>query len=223
MLVNGHGYENLIQIFLKPFFQSKIDMNLETISSYNVQALDNLGTKQVKRSTVSYKKGSSYSCKNCQFITKSFSLLKKHRVNDHALSQNLSNLSLPSISGKHSTRNNSITEALLQENITITDISDTNTSEKVTIEDVIDTDDVETRNKNLAPLSNLNILVFKCKNCNNAFQTKKNLNTHNEVVHTINQQIKCTPCKLVFQTELDLEWHIETEHEPSIKVLLSTS
>ena len=130
MLVNGHGYENLIQIFLKPFFQSKIDMNLETISSYNVQALDNLGTKQVKRSTVSYKKGSSYSCKNCQFITKSFSLLKKHRVNDHALSQNLSNLSLPSISGKHSTRNNSITEALLQENITITDISDTNTSEK---------------------------------------------------------------------------------------------
>ena len=43
------------------------------------------------------------------------------------------------------------------------------------------------------------------------------------MVHTINQQIKCTPCKLVFQTELDLEWHIETEHEPSIKVLLSTS
>ena len=54
ILVNGHGYANFINIFLKPYFQSKIDLHLDGIRSYNNLALESLGHKQVKRSTVKY-------------------------------------------------------------------------------------------------------------------------------------------------------------------------
>ena len=39
ILVNGHGYAKLIQMFLKPYFESKINMNLENIHQFNEDVL----------------------------------------------------------------------------------------------------------------------------------------------------------------------------------------
>ena len=57
ILVNGHGYTKFIEIFLKPFFESKISLHTQEIKEYNQRALEVLGPKQVKRSTVKYKSG----------------------------------------------------------------------------------------------------------------------------------------------------------------------
>ena len=35
ILVNGHGYAKLIQIFLKPYFESKIQMNIDEVNLFN--------------------------------------------------------------------------------------------------------------------------------------------------------------------------------------------
>ena len=60
IMVNGHGYTKLIEEFLAPYFQSKINMNIKDISTYNEQALETLGIKTVKRGSVKYKKGSNF-------------------------------------------------------------------------------------------------------------------------------------------------------------------
>ena len=46
MLVNGHGYKIFTDIFLKPYFQQKIDASTEEISSVNALILKKLGPKQ---------------------------------------------------------------------------------------------------------------------------------------------------------------------------------
>ena len=86
ILVNGHGYARLIEIFLKPFFESKISFNIPDIDDYNKQVLQTLGSKQVKRSTVKYKSGSSFPCRECDFSARTLIALKKHKENAHALS-----------------------------------------------------------------------------------------------------------------------------------------
>ena len=90
ILVKGHGYANLIEIFVKLFFESKISFNMEEIASYNIEILQTLGAKQVKRSTVKYKSGSSFPCKACDLSAHSLLTLKKHMDNVHALSLNSS-------------------------------------------------------------------------------------------------------------------------------------
>ena len=67
ILVNGHGYANLITIFLKPFFESKISFNTKEVEEYNEQVLRTLGPKQVRRSSVKYRSGSLFICKSCEF------------------------------------------------------------------------------------------------------------------------------------------------------------
>ena len=52
ILVNGHGYSKFIEMFLKPYFESKIALNTEKIKQFNDTALDTLGSKRVKRSDV---------------------------------------------------------------------------------------------------------------------------------------------------------------------------
>jgi hypothetical protein len=128
ILVNGHGYANMIQYFLNPFFESKISSNLNDIASYNKQVIETLGPKQVKRATVKYKRGSSFLCKVCDFSAKTLTTLRKHKDNEHALSFDTSkSISFCLVPIKQSTRNNSIVEALLQENISITNLSNQST------------------------------------------------------------------------------------------------
>ena len=44
ILVNGHGYRKLIDLFLEPFFRSRVDACLEEINKFNEVVLDNLGS-----------------------------------------------------------------------------------------------------------------------------------------------------------------------------------
>ena len=92
ILVNGHGFANFIEKFLKPFFNSKLSLNLEDIASYNKQVIETLGPRQVKRATVKYKGGSSFSCKVCDFSAKTITTLKKHKCNEHVMGFNSTNM-----------------------------------------------------------------------------------------------------------------------------------
>ena len=85
ILVNGHGYTNLVEEFLVPFLEAKIKMNENEIASFNQQALEVLSSKMVKRSSVRYKGGSTFSCSRCDFAAKTLATLTKHIRNDHTL------------------------------------------------------------------------------------------------------------------------------------------
>ena len=67
ILVNGHGYKKFIDLFLQPFFNSKIESYLEDIKSYNEFVLDKLGHKTVKRSSVKYNGCSTFDCNKCEY------------------------------------------------------------------------------------------------------------------------------------------------------------
>ena len=54
ILVNGHGYAKLIDVFLKHYFESTISLNIEAITKFNEAAFDVLRSKTVKRSNVKY-------------------------------------------------------------------------------------------------------------------------------------------------------------------------
>ena len=70
----------------------------------------------------------------CDFSARSLISLKKHKDNEHTPDFNSSKSMISNLAPiQHSTRNNSITEALLQENISTTNLS--KQSVTVTIED----------------------------------------------------------------------------------------
>ena len=199
IMINGHGYANVIQVFLKPYFESKIALNLEEVSSYNKLVLETLGSKQVKRSTVRYKQGSTFSCKGCNYTAKSLAMLNKHKETGHALSFN-SSRSLSSSSLvlplKHSTRNNSISEALMQENMTITSIiSDQGTK---------------------APLEE-NTLKYTCLDCNFATTEKELMSKHVKGLHgdtsSTDPNFICKVCDHELQGAEDYNIHVKT-HDP---------
>ena len=124
-LVNGHGYNKFINNFLKPYFESRIAMNLEEIKDYNEQALQVLINKADKRSNLKHTSGStSLWCTKCDYAAKSRAALVKHKKSHNALSFKSNSTSSSVKTPKyHSTRNNTFTEALLQENITVTDLT----------------------------------------------------------------------------------------------------
>ena len=130
IMVNGHGCTKLVEEFLEPYFQSKINMNLDEIQKYNEQALDNLGSKTVKRGSVRYKGGSKFPCYKCDFVTNTLSALGKHSRSEHTLGISSISLSSAPALPLHSTRNNSIVEVNLQEDMTITDLSIVNNKAK---------------------------------------------------------------------------------------------
>ena len=82
ILVNGPDYVNVVQIFLKPFFESKISLNSKEIESFNKTALESLGYRQVRRATVRYKQRSVFSCKQCDYTVKTLATLNKHKVHE---------------------------------------------------------------------------------------------------------------------------------------------
>ena len=80
----------------------------------------------IKRADIKYKGGSSFPCNRCDFAGKSISTLNKHKKNDHSLSFNVSR----SAKGpRQSTRNNSVIETMMLENLTSTDIENKNLDE----------------------------------------------------------------------------------------------
>ena len=69
-LINGHGYKKFIELFLKPFFTSKIDNCEPDIKAYNEFVRELLGSRSVKRSSVKYKGGTTFPCNRCEFAAK---------------------------------------------------------------------------------------------------------------------------------------------------------
>ena len=128
ILCNGHGYTNLIKLFLKPYFECRINGKLDEIRMYNEQALISLGGgRGVKRSDVKVTAGStSLWCTRCNFAAKNQAALSNHKKSVHSLtfqSKDSTSTSLD-IPRHHSTRNNSLSEVrLMPENRSITDIS----------------------------------------------------------------------------------------------------
>ena len=78
ILINGVGYRKFIDLFLKPFFASKITNCLEGIEQYNNDVVSQLGPKTTKRSNIKLTRGPSYPCHSCEYAAKSLSGLKKH-------------------------------------------------------------------------------------------------------------------------------------------------
>ena len=123
ILVNGNGYQKFIDLFLKPFFVSKVNETLEDIENFNDEVASKLGSKTVKRSDVKLKP--SYPCPSCDFAAKNLTALKKHKKTEHIMGLNLSNKSKEP---RQSTRNNSIADLLMIEDITVTDLDNDSAS-----------------------------------------------------------------------------------------------
>ena len=62
ILVNGHGYQRFVEIFLKPYLQAKIDVSSHEIIVFNNKVLEEFGPRTVKRSDVKYRGGSLFTC-----------------------------------------------------------------------------------------------------------------------------------------------------------------
>ena len=194
ILVNGHGYAKLLELFLKPFFESKIDLNTADIEEFNKNALESLGSKMVKRSDVKYRGGPTYLwCTKCDFAAKSRTDLVRHKKIDHV--GNNSPKTSPSTSlvlpQYHSTRNNSIMEPIMQENISITDLST----------EVTDT------------------LKYTCLECKFKTREKGDMNKHVQSTHTnVSQddiQFICVSCEHTFSEKEDFNKHLLTHKKQS--------
>ena len=204
ILVNGHGYAKLVEVFLKPFFESKIPLYEEDIETYNKLVIETLGAKKVKRSNVKYKGGSTFPCIKCDFAGKTMTALEKHKKKDHAVSfvaSTTASLSASLALPRHSTRNNSIIEAMIEDNITITDLS-------------------ASTNENDVGIGNDNeVLKYTCLECNFATKDKGCMDAHVKNVHTDSRtgvDFICRVCKHEFDKEDNYNAHVKT-HEIKIQ------
>ena len=75
--------------------------------------------------------------------------------------------------------------------------------------------DLETTLHNVLKQNSINIKQtkphFKCKRCQEKFQSEKGLNNHKASCQS--QMIKCTVCTKIFSKNNELEAHIKSEHE----------
>jgi hypothetical protein len=60
ILVNGHGYQEFINVFLMPLFEAKISACTQEIQKLNDEVSQKFGAKTVKRSSVKYKRRVSF-------------------------------------------------------------------------------------------------------------------------------------------------------------------
>ena len=61
----------------------------------------------------------------------------------------------------------------------------------------------------------LKIILYKCKNCRDTFNTVQKMGEHNSIVHG-NEQTRCRFCKKTFTTLEDLQYHIYEGHSPNL-------
>ena len=168
ILVNGHGYARLVETFLKPYFESKIELNIEEIKSYNESALVALeGGKMVKRSSIKYKGSPPYLwCTKCDHAARSRTALVKHKKSPS------SSFVLPV---HQSTRNNSISEGLELMN------------DQVTLEEECKEEEDETVTTTSRELLSIEDkseqLKYTCLDCDYKTKDKSNIGKHMVTVH----------------------------------------
>ena len=107
-MVNGHGYENFVEIFLKPVFESKVQSCLQEIKTLNAEVIHKFGAKTVKRADIKLKKNLSLPCNKCEFTSKTQLTFNKHKNNEHT-----------SVLGPiESTRNNYLVSSMMLDDMT---------------------------------------------------------------------------------------------------------
>ena len=194
ILVNGHGYMSLVEEFLGKYFESKIANNIQEITKFNDLALEPLG--KVRRSSVKYKGGSTFACGRCDFAAKTVAALGKHKKSQHNLNITSSSCSSYLAIPKHSTRNNSFTECLMQEDMTTTNISQ---------EEIKATENKKKK------------LKYTCLECSYKTKVKSHMDEHVKTLHGQNptQEIKfnCGSCKHEFCEEENYNKHVKTHDE----------
>ena len=191
ILVNGHGYKRLLEIFLIPFFQTKADASKDDIQRLNAEVLQKFGPKMVRRSSVKLKRKSPFPCKKCDFTCKSNSSLNHHKQNEHRLSFNVSQ---KQIGPTESTRNNSLVEGLLMENLSSTDLD----KEEATLEE--------------------KVFEFNCMDCNYRSNKQSDMNEHTNNMHWVASTEKvvfvCIKCGTEFCEECELSLHVQSHESP---------
>ena len=117
ILVNGHGFNRFVDIFLKPFFEAKVASCAQVIEKLNKEVSQKFAPKTVKRSSVRFKGSSNvvhiFACSQCDSTFKNNLSLNKHidTIHNKAISFNTSNSSIMPL--QHSTRNNSFAATMM--------------------------------------------------------------------------------------------------------------
>ena len=190
ILVNGHGYKKFIDLFLKPFFILKTNQCLEEIGSFNVEVIDKLGPKTVKRSDIKYKRGTIFSCSGCDFTAKSISSLKSHKITQHTLSLNSPK---PLVAENQPVENTSVVEMMMLEDASVSGLTDDDDIEEIP-------------------------LKYTCFDCQFVTTSKTKIDDHVTDKHATepNEEVRflCTNCEQVFTVEEDYDSHAKS-HEIS--------
>ena len=116
LTLTGLGHRMFVQMFLDPFFRSKISKVVSEANSFNKNVLSNLG-KTVKRENVKFKTSTKQTCKKCNQISQSVTQLHEHMRSIHELS--IGTGSIIESAKFQSTRNNSLVENLMVEDMTM--------------------------------------------------------------------------------------------------------
>ena len=191
ILCNGPGYKKLIQLFFRPFFEARVSLNSKGIQNYNDLALSLLNNRGVKRSSVRIPtRSTALWCTKCDFVAKSNSALTKHKRSDHySLDTRESSSSMLAIPPYQSTKNNTINDMIMQEDITLNDLS------------------LDEQN---------DILLFSCLVCDWKTKSKKLLDDHLDEVHNDSPvTFVCRPCSVSFSNHEDHKEHMNSHERTS--------
>ena len=119
--------------------------------------MNTLGYKTVKRSNVKYNGGTGFPFNRCDYAAMKITTLNQQKRNEHALSFNAS---LPLKEHKQSTRNNSILENLMLDDISLTSIEKDN----ITLEEMV--------------------LKYTCMDCKFVTKNKTDMDSHVDTIHS---------------------------------------
>ena len=122
--VDGRSFDNFANNILKPYFTNMVNSLKADIVKYDTAVIETLGTKFVKAKKVQGNAdvNSLVSCNRCNFSTKSYMQLKKHKGKNHTKGYSIANLNKP-LTPDHSTRENSRIE-IMHEDLSIINVSD---------------------------------------------------------------------------------------------------
>ena len=196
ILCNGSGYGKLVELFLKPFFQARVNNCSQNIAEYNELALSTLGSKGVRRSSIKIPTRSiSLWSNKCDYVKKSHTALMKHKKSDHLVLRTspCSTLVLPE---HQSTRNNSVSEPILPENITLTESLEDNEGRSGLAFNCLmcewKTNSKKMMGKHLTSNHDNSPVTYVCKVCSHSFDDADDHNEHLKLhdsskVHVITQ------------------------------------
>ena len=189
ILVNGNGYDNLINIFLKPYFLAKISQNIQNVEIFNKEALSVLSGKRkaVTRPTrsVRYKALVRPSCNQCEesFVNKS--LLGAHTKSTHK---------------KKSNSSADFSNLPLVDDLSLMDLSVNDAANEVELEEIS------------------SIESHICTKCQSVFGKEEDLKVHHEKDHEHNKDpiiYNCGKCEQKYFTFKRLAEHIDQQHNPA--------